>query len=223
MTTSKQLFPINLHGPFVRSGLQDKTLHDKRVQIKDALNFTIEVRREISAQSKWLNAVNIAGVVSWWALMVTDIIQNCVKVTGVGNMKVVLMLLDKVKQQANKHKFDGARYKTEVEKIELVRKELKKVLPKQGQELADLFADMAEDWLGLAGFMEEADASRSSLEQSIRSSIATVAKMEALLRKIDAQIADDALTDSTETNGSPTRGGMSKAPVVNFSGTGRMP
>lgn len=193
------------------------------MNINDALIFVTEVEREISAQSKWLDAANLAGAVLWTVVLVTDIIQNCVKVTPVGNMKLVFMMLDKAKQKVNKHKFDGAPYQKEVEKIELVRKELKKVLPKQGQELADLFADMAQDSLGLAGFMQEADASRRSLDQSIRSSREIVAKMRALLREIDRQLADDALTDSTEAYGMPPQGNISKASKVNFLPVGRMP
>ena len=183
------------YGPMVRCGVHDKSLQAKRMSIADAERFVEQVDRDINSQSGKLDAANVAGIVSWSAIIVTDIIRNVVKLTPAQRANIALRILDDVHGRVSKNKFDRTRYTKEIKHIHEVVKVLKTLLPGQSKELADLFGTVAEDSLGLAGFAQDGTDARASLDQSIRTSRANVRKMRELLKKIDAKIADDARSD----------------------------
>lgn len=212
--TAFDLLTPSVNGPAVRCGLHDKTLREKQLQIQDALKFSQEMERELSNKTVWLDATTAAGVVAWSAVIVTDIIRNTVKVAPKGGQKILMDLLDRAHKSAGKRKFDGARYAQEIKHIEEAKKALRDALPPGAKDLADLFGDMATDSLGLAGFMEDATDTRKSHDQSLRTARASVARMTAALRKIEARIADDARTDDGGAGQPEIRQSTRQAPVA---------
>jgi hypothetical protein len=212
--TYTDLLTPSVYGPAVRCGLRDKSLREKQVNLQDGLKFLQEMERELSNKTVWLDAMTAAGIVAWTAVIVTDIIRNTVKVAPKGGQKIIMDLLDKAHKQAGKHKFDGARYAEEIKRIQQAKDALKQVLPPGAKDLADLFADMAADSLGMAGFTEDATDVKKTHEQSIRTARANVRRMAATLRKIEARIADDARTDEGSASQPQVRQSTPPVPVV---------
>lgn len=192
----------NLHGPAVRCGIHDKSLHGKKFNIEDSIKFGDEILREVRSNRQSLSVAEICGIVAWTTVMMTDIIQDVVKAEPTGRAKIVMTILGKGREQTAKHKFDNNRYASEIKKISEVAKAIKKSFPKSN-DLVDLFSNMAQNTLGLIDFSETATESRESIAQSQTTAEKNLAKLLKSLNDINNKIYDDFLSDD---EGSGKRG-----------------
>ncbi len=197
----EQITGISLYGPAVRSGVHDKSLNGKKYAIKDCIELGTEVLREIKSNQNKMPFVEVAGVLTWTTLIMTDIIQDIVKVDPTGNSKIVMSILDKVKKETSKNKFTGNRYKSDIDKIDKATDALKKVVPK-ASDVINVFADLAKNSLGLMDFAQSSSETKASLNQAQLTAEMNLSKMIHKLREIEAKIADDALNDDGNTGSS---------------------
>lgn len=186
----------------VRSGTHDKSLQQKRYVIQDAVRFGKEMLSEISRNREKLTLVELAGVVSWTTVIVTDIIEDTVTVEPTGRAKLVMDILKKVKGKLP-DKFEGNRYGKELERIDQAAKVLKAASPKKLQSVVDVFANLAKNTYGLADFMQSSGELKAANAQQKKTLEDSLRKMIGKLREIDARIADDALSDDGQGNGGP--------------------
>lgn len=191
-----------LQGPAIRSGVHDKSLQRKQFAIKDSIALGNEVLREISSNRQMLSNVELAGVISWTTVMVTDIIQDAVKVEPTGRAKMVLFILDKAKGQLP-DKFAGNRYKNELKAIDTTVKVLTAAHPRLG-DLAKVFGNMAKNTYGLMDFAQSSKDAKAGNEQQKKTMEASLRKMLEKLKEIECRIYDDARSDDGQSGKSAT-------------------
>ncbi|MCX7102369.1 MAG: hypothetical protein NTX38_13045, partial [Methylobacter sp.] len=112
----QQVTGVSIYGPAVRSGVHDKSLNGKKYAINDCIQLGTEVLREIQSNKKTMSIVEVTGVLTWTTLIMTDIIQDIVKVDPTGRTKILMSVFDKAKKEASKDKFTGNRYKSSIDK-----------------------------------------------------------------------------------------------------------
>lgn len=191
-----------VHAAAVRSGVHDKSLHSKRAVIQDAVRFGEEVQREIESNRETLGLVELAGVVSWTTLIVTDIIEDTVTVVPKGQAKLVMDLLKKAKGKLP-DRFEGNRYRDQIKRVDQVAKGLKAVSPKPLQSVVDVFANLVKNNYGLVDFVQSSGELKAANAQQKKTMEASLRQMISKLREIDRRIADDALSDDGQGNGAP--------------------
>lgn len=184
----------------VRSGVRDKSLQDKQREIQDAIDFLLEVEREVKGQQKWLGAVNAAGILACATVITTDIIRDAVKITPETPAQALVMkVLDMADSKAKKSFYGGSRYKGELDKIDKVTTLLKKAVGKADKfGVIDLFADMAKNNLVLAGFAQDGQEAQATAQQSLTGLSKSLEKLRRVLGDIQAKIRDDDLTDDSD-------------------------
>ena len=206
---------------YIRCGLHDKSLQRKQASIQDSIDLIAEVSREIASQKDTLNVVGIAGIVSWTAIIVTDLIQDTVDVVPNPRQKILFFILGKAKESADKHKFDGNPYKGEIEKIDKASKALKDLIPKKQKELqltVKVFSNLAKNSVGFMGYLKTQEEAQKSVNQSLSAALRQLAKLQKSLEDINALIADDARTDDSGAQPGQNRSErIDVAPKVNFS------
>lgn len=185
----------------LRSGAHDKALQAKQRTIQDAIDFLVELQREISGQQKWLDAANAAGIVAAATVITSAIIRDAVKVTPKNPVQTLIMLiLGKIDDKAKSAMYDSSRYKNEIDDIDKVAKVLKEASGKTDKfGLVDLFANMAKNNLVLVGFAQDGQDAKATMRQSLSEVSKNIAKMQALLRDIQSKLLDDSFTDDSDS------------------------
>lgn len=183
----------------VRCGTHDKSLHDKKFILQDAADFTQQVISEIDTNETKLELLEIAGILTWTTVIVTDIIQDATQVTPTGKgQKIALGFLEKMRQGAAKEKFNGNRYKQEIDRIDQVGKVLKEGWP-GGKDVINTFTNLAKNTYGLADNIESSAELRQSNVHQKRLMTRQLKALLKQLRQIEQEIRDDSLTDDGQT------------------------
>jgi hypothetical protein len=190
----QQVTGVSIYGPAIRSGVHDKSLNGKKYAINDCIQLGTEVLREIQSNKKTMSIVEVTGVLTWTTIIMTDIIQDIVKVDPTGRTKILMSVFDKAKKEASKDKFTGNRYKSSIDKIDMATKALKKLAPK-AEDVINVFADLAKNSLGLMDFAQSSAETKVSLNQAQLNAEKNLSKMIHKLKEIEIKIADDALND----------------------------
>lgn len=178
----------------VRCGVQDKSLNQKRFAIKDAIAFGEQIQNEIEHNRQMLQLVEIAAALTWTIVIMTDIIQDAVKVEPTGRAKVVMFLLDKVRDKTAGSKFDGNRYNRELDGIDKMVEALKLAAP-GGEDVINVFGNLAKNSLGLTDAIQSSAENKLSSDSQRRQMATSLQRLLKQLREVEAKMRDDALSD----------------------------
>jgi len=197
MSYIEQITTINRAA--IRCGTHDKSLQQKKFVLKDAVDFSREVLKEIESDRSKLQVVELAGILTWTTLIVTDIIQDATRVTPTGRASAIaLKFLEQLRGKTASLKFEHNRYKVELERIDDISEALKALWP-AGESVINTFANLARNSYGLVDHMQSSEETKLSNDQQRRMMIKRLRDLQQQLSKIEQKIRDDSLSDDGQS------------------------
>lgn len=171
------------------SSIDEEKLLRRRTSLRDSLELTRGVARELESQLGTTKVVEAAGVVVILTALVSDILLDTVGETVGHELPVAKQIFDYVYDKAKEEQWKGNRYEKEIELIKKNAGHLEKVakLDSTGMwgMVITVHKNMAANAVGLLGHLEDSKDARLMLVKAIKSLQANILKLEEEQKNVD--------------------------------------
>jgi hypothetical protein len=171
------------------SSIDEEKLLRRRTSLRDSLELTRGVARELESQLGTIKVVEVAGAVVILTALVSDILLDTMGETVGKELPVAKQMFDYVYDKAKEEQWKGNRYEKEIELIKKNAGHLEKVakLDPTGMwgMVITVHKNMAANAVGLVGHLEDSKESRRMLVRAIKSLQANIQALEEQQKNVE--------------------------------------
>lgn len=171
------------------SSIDEEKLLRRRTSLRDSLELTRGVARELESQLGTIQVVEAAGAVVILTALVSDILLDTMGETVGKELPVAKQIFDYVYDNAKEAQWKGNRYEKEIELIKKNAGHLEKLAKLDATGMwgmvITVHKNMAANAVGLVGHLEDSKESRRMLVEAIKSLQANILKLEEQQKNVD--------------------------------------